>query len=143
MILYLDTSAFLKLYLEEPESSRVHQAISEASAVCTHLIAYAEMRAGLARAVKYKRLSADDLAHQVECFEKDWETLRVLDVTEQLIRRAGTLAEKLGLRGYDSIHLAAVEHFAVAVPKEVTLRFAVFDHELTQAARALGLSVLT
>lgn len=78
MILYLDTSAFLKLYLEEPESSRVHKAISEANAVCAHVIAYTEMRAGLARAVKHKRLSPDELAHQVERFEKDWETLRVL-----------------------------------------------------------------
>ena len=48
MILYLDTSAFLKLYLEESRSDAVRGLVARAAAIYTHLIAYAEMRAALA-----------------------------------------------------------------------------------------------
>ena len=41
MILYLDTSALVKLYVEEEYSSTVEQAVSNAKIVATHLIALA------------------------------------------------------------------------------------------------------
>ena len=50
MMLYLDTSAVVKLYVEESMSSEVVVAVEEAEAVATSLIAYAEARAAFARA---------------------------------------------------------------------------------------------
>lgn len=59
MILYLDTSAYLKLYVQEAESDRLRTVVGEAF-ICTHAICYAEMRAGLARAQRMRRLSAEE-----------------------------------------------------------------------------------
>ena len=39
-LLYLDTSAWLKLYVEEDGSEAVHAAAEQAEQTCTHLIAY-------------------------------------------------------------------------------------------------------
>lgn len=134
LILYLDTSAFLKLYLSESGSAEVKQAIAEAAAIYTHLIAYAEMRAGLTRASRERRLSESELAYQVSRFEDDWESLGIIAVTEPLVRRAGALAERFGLRGYDSVHLAAAEQVFTEVASETRFRFAVFfRHELDRS----------
>jgi uncharacterized protein with PIN domain len=50
MMLYLDTSALVKLYVDEPLSQELSAALDEAEAVATSLLAYAEARAAFARA---------------------------------------------------------------------------------------------
>ena len=47
MILYLDTSAVVKLYADEIGSDQVRAGIAEAKVRATHLIAYAETLAAL------------------------------------------------------------------------------------------------
>lgn len=62
MILYLDSSAIVKLYVAEPHAALVRAAMEEATACCTHLIAYAEVRASLAKAVRQERETLEDFA---------------------------------------------------------------------------------
>ncbi|MDD3677159.1 type II toxin-antitoxin system VapC family toxin [Thauera propionica] len=140
LIVYLDPSAFLKLYIPEPESGAVRDLVSAATVLCTHLIGYAEMRAALSRAARIQRLDSDALHELAAQFERDWETLRIIVPDSVMVRRAGALAEQLQLRGYDSVHLAAAEAVAQATLGG-DFRMAVFDKSLGQAARTLGLSV--
>ena len=49
MILYLDTSALVKLYVEEDGSEEVSTAVRDASRVATSAVAYPEARATFAR----------------------------------------------------------------------------------------------
>lgn len=49
MILYLDTSALVKLYVQEAHSDKVRAAATSAAAINTHVIAYAEACATFAR----------------------------------------------------------------------------------------------
>jgi len=58
MMLYLDTSALVKLYVDEPMSRDLAIAVDEAEAIATSLLAYAEARAAFARARREARLSA-------------------------------------------------------------------------------------
>lgn len=141
MILYLDTSAYIKLYVEEAESPWLRRKVSQASNCCTQLIAYAEMRAGLARATRMRRLSAEEHAYQLAQFERDWNATRLVQTDLALVRRAGELAEQYSLRGYDSVHLAAAEAIFRTIP-QVDFRVAVFDHTLAMSVRALGMTVL-
>jgi predicted nucleic acid-binding protein len=126
----------LKLYVAEPESSTVKAAAQKASLVCAHIIAYAEVRAGFAKAVRMQRLSLSELKIQRGFFESDWKNMEVIAATDAIIRRAGDLAEQFGLRGYDSVHLAAVEAVWLTAPG-VDFRFLAFDGELAEAARIL------
>ncbi len=56
-------------------------------------------------------------------------------MTNALCRDAGDLAERHGLRGYDSVHLAAYLEVVRAAGKG-TVRFSCFDDRLTAAARS-------
>lgn len=140
MIVYLDTSAYVKLYVAEPGADQVRNVRAQASAICCHLIGYAELRATLAKAVREKRLTREGLAKQIQSMEADWSSTQVVNVTEGLIRRAGDLAQHHGLRGYDSVHLAAAETVWQALPG-VDFRFVAFDARLVEAAEKLGMRV--
>ena len=48
MMLYLDTSALVKLFVDEPLSQELSVAVDEAEAIATSLLAYAEARAAFA-----------------------------------------------------------------------------------------------
>lgn len=140
-LLYLDTSAWLKLYIEEVGSGLVSTTVAEAEQVCTHLIAYTELRAALAKAQRMNRLTAEQKAMLLPVIEQDWETLNVILPTEMLIKRAANLADQFGLRGYDSVHLAAAEAISLQIMPQ-PLIFACFDKQLNEAAKALGMRVL-
>jgi predicted nucleic acid-binding protein len=141
VILYADTSALVKLYVTEPGSTQVRAAVQRCVALCSHAIAYVEMRAAFAGAERRGRLNAAGLARLVSAFEQDWETMRKIRADTPLLRRAGALAESEKLRAYDAIHLAAAERAAHTLAG-LPFRFAAFDEPLNRAAAALGLSLI-
>jgi predicted nucleic acid-binding protein len=142
VILYLDTSAYVRIYIREPDHDHMWAAAQDASQIASHLIAYAEMRAALGRMQRMGRLTEAEVARIRKTFEQDWRSTLQIVPTEAMVRRAGDLAERFGLRGYDSVHLAAAESLQVGHDKEI-LQFASFDHHLNQSARELGLRLLT
>lgn len=142
MILYLDTSALIKLYVAEPGSKEMRNAVADADASTTHLIAYAETCAAFARAARAGRLAAGDINRYRRAFDQDWAQLDVITPDAVMIHRAGDLALAFDLRGYDSVHLAAAEAMGV-VAGQGNLRFAAFDGPLNKAARQLGLQLIS
>lgn len=140
MILYLDTSAFIKLYVAEPGADRVRVAVGQSQALHTHLITYAEMRAALARLHRAGRETATSHRRHLREFERDWQLLATVTPDERMIRRAGDLAERFALRGYDSVHLAAAE--SLVIDRRHPVHFASFDKGLNEAAADLGLHTL-
>lgn len=108
---------------------------------CTHLIAFVELHAAVAQAERLRRLDREDADAILTRFERDWAALHVIDADEALVRRAGGSARQHGLRGYDSVHLAAAERLAATIPTEQVL-LAAFDKDLVAAAGRLGFQVL-
>ena len=96
MILYLDSSAIVKLYVDEPHADTVRATVAEAAACCSHLIAYAEVRAALAKALRAKRETPDGMELHKREFDDTWERFRVVTVTDPTVRRAADLAESVG-----------------------------------------------
>ena len=107
MIVYLDTSALVKLYVEEDESSSVVSLVESSEVTSTSLIAYAEARAAFARRFREKAFTQREHNRIKEFLDKDWNNYLILNITGDMIRLAGDLAEKHALRGFDSIHLAS------------------------------------
>lgn len=140
MILYLDTSAKVKLYADEPGSVLVREAVARADIIASNIIAYAETRAALAR--KHRQGGIDDttLIEIKQEFERDWSRIHRLPVNEMIIHRAGEFAEQHSLRGYDSVHLAAAESLQTVLGSSIV--FACFDNALNQAALERGLMLL-
>jgi predicted nucleic acid-binding protein len=141
MILYLDTSALVKLFVEETHSDRVRGAVSTGQLTVTHAIAYVEACATFARAAHAR---GDDALFPALRGNLDiqWKTWEILDATEPLIRRAADLAGRYRLRGYDSLHLAAAESAFEAFRGQVPFHFAVFDGQLSSAAKQAGIPLL-
>lgn len=143
MILYLDTSALVKLFVEEPYSRRVREAVSEARLVVTHAIAYVEACAAFAR-LAHDRKDVTLLAALRSNLDVQWESWDILSPSDATIRRAADLAGRYRLRAYDSVHLAAVQQVLDLFQGGTKTRclFAVFDGQLSEAARSAGVPLL-
>jgi len=141
LILYLDTSAIVKLYAQEAGSNIIRQAIVDAELLATSLLSYPETRSALARKARGGEITRTDLTIYRHEFERDWQRLYRLPIDATLIRRAGDLAEEHALRAFDALHLAAADSFQAAMRAPVL--FACFDTALNRAALLRGLRTLT
>jgi predicted nucleic acid-binding protein len=141
MILYLDTGALVKLYVDELMTDAVKEAVEGVDAVATSLLAYAEARAAFARARREARLSVQSYRSVVDAFAEDWDRYVSVEVTDVLVKEAGRLAESRALRGYDALHLAS----ALSLRSRLTapVSFLAFDQRLMTAAKREGLSALS
>lgn len=135
MIAYFDTSAFLKLVIEEPGSEQVAELWIAADSVVSSTLAYPEGRATLAMANRLGRISTTASRRARVEFEAVFGDLGLVVATTDLFRRAGDLAEAHALRGYDAVHLASAEAVADGETVLVTA-----DQQLQTAATALGLA---
>jgi predicted nucleic acid-binding protein len=141
LILYLDTSALVKLYAEEKGSDLVRQAVRASDFIATSLMSYVETRSALVRKGRSREISRPTLTRCRREFDRDWLRLHRLPVDEALVRKAGELAEEHALRALDALHLATADSLQVALRSAIT--FACFDADLNGAAEARGLAVLT
>ena len=140
MTLYLDTSSLVKLYVTEVGSDVVRQFVGDANVVATSVVAYAETRAALARLRREGVLTASKLTSAKREFEEQWPTYLSLEANDALCRAAGALAEKYGLRAFDSIHLASFAEIARRAGTD-DARFSSFDERLNKAARKVTRSL--
>lgn len=141
MILYLDTSALVKLYVPETDSATITHLLDTAEMVSTSRVAYAEARAAFARKRREQAVTLRDYRTIVQDLENDWDTFFIVDVSDGLIKRAGQLAETFALRGYDAVHLASAA--IIGEQGSQAVMFACFDEKLSRAARRQGLAVLS
>jgi predicted nucleic acid-binding protein len=107
MVLYLDTSSLVKLYVEEKDSSQIANLVGSSNVTATSLVAYAEARAAFARRFRERAFTANEYKVLLSSLNEDWGNYLILKVTNELVRRAGDLAEKHALRGFDAIHLSS------------------------------------
>lgn len=134
MILYLDTSSLVKLYLEEPGTPEVERLVVEASLLCTSAVAYAEARSAFARLCREGSLSSEELTQAKADLDQNWKLYLVVEVTPEVLRAAGDLAEEHALRGFDSVHLASFLHLVRTDLGEL-VQISSFDGRLRQASR--------
>lgn len=140
MILFCDTSALIKLLIEEPGSDRMHQAGQDAEAIAVCRITWAEAMAAMARRQRDDPISSDAIDQARQLLIENWNQFIVVEVRQALVEAAGGFADTFALRAYDSVQLAAAHelHRSTGLP----LTFACFDRRLNQAARLLQLEVL-
>ena len=139
MRLYLDTSALVKLHVEEDGSPVVRQAVERGEVVATSALAYVEARAAMVRRLHEGGLSAADYRRVIRDLDADWDRYLVVGVTDILIREGARLAEAYRLRVYDAVHLASAA--TVRAPAEPWV-FASWDASLEKAARREGFAPL-
>jgi uncharacterized protein len=138
LILYLDTSSLVKLYVAEAHSRLVRNWAEEAEIIATCRVAYPEMISALNRRLRTGDLAKKDYELLVKNVAKDWEHLAAIDFDELA---AGRLAAEYGLRGFDAIHLSAAL-LLISSEGAPDVVFSSFDQKLNDVAAAEKLTVL-
>lgn len=139
MILYLDTSALVKLYVRERGSAQVRTRVNKVDVVATSVVAYAEARAAFARLRREHPASGRRHRERVAQLDRDWDRYALVELTSAVVRSAGDLAEQHDLRGFDAIHLASALWLKSAQSDD--LAFVVFDRRLAAGAKSAGLTL--
>jgi len=137
MILYLDTSALVKRYFQEPYSDDVISRWKSATQIVTSFVAYAETMASMYRKKREAGLADTLISKTVDAFQKDWESFIRVEVNDALNGYIDQVVEKYPVRGFDAIHLASAMVIHERFPEDFV--FACFDDGLVHAARAEGL----
>ena len=138
MILYFDTSALVKGYVQEEGSKEVNALLDEVENLFGSIVlTQVEMAAAIQRAVRATGSSSASASSAWQDFIDDWPSFTRLTVSPMTIERATGIAWNYGLRGYDSLHLAAALLWQETLGTQITL--ATFDHELWLAAQKAGM----
>lgn len=139
MILYLDTSALVKLYVREAGSVPLRRRIRKAQALATSVVAYAEARAAFAR-LRQSGLSGAAMHQRRRLqLDRDWDAWLRVELAPDVLRSAGDLTDTYALRGFDAIHLASALWLKARTADVVD--FAAWDHRLGVAASKAGFQV--
>jgi hypothetical protein len=139
MTIFLDTSAWVKFFIDETGTARIRHSLATWQSSETHQlvaspITYAEMLSTLKRAHRGQRLGQEEFETAVTLFEEQWANTQVVTVNVELIAQSGQLAKEYGLRGCDAFQLAT------ALQAQTHL-FIGADLELNDTARTCGLKV--
>jgi len=138
MILYLDTSALVKRYFQEPYSEEVVSKWQAATEIVTSAVAYAETMASIYRKKREANLKGILIRKMVELFHSDWKSFIRVEVTEDLNEYIHKIVLAHPLRGFDAIHLASARVVQERLSEDFV--FACFDRGLARAARSEGLN---
>ncbi len=140
MILYLDTSALVKKYVDEKHSAEVIALWKSAWGVVTSAVAYAELLAAVYRKAAESRRQKAGIERIIDRFQEDWSSLIVVEVDSRLNETIRKVLARHALRGFDAIHLASA--LTIGSVAAGDLLFGCYDARLNQAAGAEGLQTL-
>ncbi len=132
MTTYVDSSALLKRYFPEPDSSVADRLLLGDSVLVTSWVTLIEVQRNLARVLRGAELRAAK-----EQLAADLDAMALIAIDEAVCRAAAQIGEQLAVRSLDAIHLASAQRLVVAA-----LPFVTFDLRQAQAARSLGFTVL-
>ncbi len=133
-MIYLDTTAIVKLLVEEEFSDELRKAVG-GHLVRTVSIAFVETLSALARK---EELSESERLSATREFLASWHRFRAIS-TDGVLEAAGILARAHRLRGFDAVHLAAARD--LGAPSSI--HFAVYDKDLAKAAKKEGFQLIT
>lgn len=130
-MLYVESSALMKLYRPEQDSEFVLQTITAESVLVTSRLAEIEVRRNFVR-----HFEGEELARVRRQLQLDLDEFALMGLDAEVCDDAARIAEETLCRSLDAVHLAAARR---ASPAATVLTF---DRRQAQAARAIGMSVL-
>jgi uncharacterized protein len=135
-LVYFDSSALVKLVLNETGSELVATLWNACDAALSSRLAYPEVCAALAAAGRNHDLTESETAAAAAEWEIFWASIRPVELSAAVEQSAGGLAARHRLRGADAVHLAS----ALALGS-IDLTVAVWDKRLHAGFVAAGLAV--
>lgn len=122
-MIYVDSSALVKLVLPEAESSSMIEFAAKFDTLVTSAIG----------AIEFRRAVKRHYAQQMWAVERVLAEMTILELSHE-VRRTAELLEPTILRTLDAIHLAS----ALVIREELEA-FVAYDERLLEAARLAGI----
>jgi predicted nucleic acid-binding protein len=135
-IVYFDSSALVKLLVEEEGSGLASVLWDECDMAVSSRLAHPEVQAALAALHRNHDLDDEAMADGLSLWADVRAAMRSIELTEGVEQEAGRRAIAHGLRGADAVHLAS----ALALGDGQVI-VAVWDQRLRAGALAAGLTV--
>ena len=148
-MLYFDSSALIKHYVQEKGSDGVGRRLREeenaSRLVFTSVLSFAEIHAALARRAKDRSLAAGQFIRARANFDSDWVSgLTAIDLGPEILSIVRNSVEQFALRGADMVHLASamwLRNAGVAARSGDRIIFLSSDRLLVKAAASSGFEV--
>lgn len=129
-VVYLETSALLRIVFDEPEAKRAETVLLQAERVVASRLLRIEAERALLRA----RLDHRGLEKHSPSIERElrtvWARTAFVDISREICDLAGRIAPASKLRSLDAIHLAT---FQVLKRLEPSAEMLTFDERLLSA----------
>lgn len=139
MILYCDTSALIKRYVEEEGTQIVDKLWSASTERATSVVAFAETVAAFSRKRREGILTDKEHAATLRLFKNDFDSFVLVTITPLLNGTIERLVKLYPLRGFDAIHLSSA--LMLREFGGIPVHFACFDSSLNEVALEEGLTI--
>lgn len=136
MIAYLDTSALVKLVLDEPGSAVADEVWERADFSFCARVAQVELHAAIAGAARFNRIRDQEISAAFGDAEEVLRQCQLIEVDHDLANSAVRIVYEHPLAGYDAVHLAAAESLGSSV------LMVTWDGRIAAAAHDRGLEVI-
>lgn len=143
-MIYLDTSALVKYYVQEPGSDVVRRAVEDDPDPAFSVLAIVELASALWRKVREGGVEESEIANVLQRFLDDARHALVVPLVDgqgPVAQEAMRLCRDMGLKAADAVHLATALVLS-ARSTTTPLVFLAADRQLVQAARRSGLQAL-
>ena len=140
MTIYYDSSALLKIYIEEEYSDSIRHFISKHQFNSISTLSFVEIHSVFSRLFNNSQISQDELSFLKASFNNDFKIFQQIPIDNRILKRAAELTYLTNLRTLDSIHLATIVYLKSSSNEE--LLFACFDKQLIESAISRGISIL-
>jgi predicted nucleic acid-binding protein len=138
---FFDSSAVVKLYVEEQHSRRVRGWMEPVLSVVSRLTEI-EVASAFGRSVRAGILSSEEGERALASLRADVARWQVVELTGEVVTEAVRLLSRHPLRAADAIQLGSALVFTQAMGQDLD-GFVAFDQRLEDAARAERLAVPT
>jgi uncharacterized protein len=142
-LLFLDTSALVKLYVQEPGTDRLLPLFSDRpdNRFAVLAISVVEVRSAIRRRQRAGDIDASAATAILESVRSHMETRFIRQmINETVIDTALEMIDRYALRAYDAVQLAGCLVLSATAGEAFT--FVCSDHPLLEAARSEQLAVL-
>jgi len=133
--IFLDTSAFAKLYVQELGSQKVVDLLADADEIAVSVICLPELISTLSRLVRENNLKLEEFLKIKSKALADLEDALIVQLGSSVLLDSILLLESNPLRAMDAIHIACAKAIEVEL-------FVSADHRQLAAAKKSGLKVL-
>jgi hypothetical protein len=142
VIVYFDTSALVANYVVDDCTPDANRARSEASAVATSVLAYAETLGAFAALLRAHALTRAQRTKVESRFLTDWSDFHRVRLEQRLLPDVRRILHRHALKGADAVHLASACIVARGCDDAgLASSFACDDRALRAAAVAEGLTL--